>query len=213
MGHEQSDTMSKINSLSKLAFSLHSWLGLISGIFLLLLGPGGSALVFLKELDQQMNADLLHVDSYGKILPIDTLYRKISKAHPNLAGIVWLNPDAAADEAYEFRLYQNDGKISTYALGMMTINPCSGKILRDGNLKNLNSSLMHWIYQFHWSFQRGNPGFLLTTLFGITILLSLATGLIIYRKFVWEVLHFLRLIFRAKSGVHHPNFPVNATYR
>lgn len=182
--------MRKINFTRVLIFSLHSWLGLISGIFLLLLGLSGSALVFLKEIDQMINAELLHVEPKGQVLSLDTIYRKIGQQHPNLTGIAWLNPNAAADEAYEFRLYQNDGKISTYDLGMMSINPYSGAILRDGNLKDFNPSFMHWILQFHWSFQLGLPGLLLATIFGITMLLSTITGLIIYRKYIWKVFTF-----------------------
>lgn len=182
--------MSKRKYLNKLAFAMHSWLGLISGIFLLLLGLSGSALVFLKEIDHTINADLLQVKPSGKVLPLDALYRKIGKDHPNLAGVAWLNPDAGPNEAYEFRLYQNDGKLSTYDLGMISINPYSGETLRIGNLKNLNPSIMYWILQFHWSFQLGIPGLLLATLFGITMLLSSLTGVIIYRKQIWKVLTF-----------------------
>lgn len=182
--------MRRKNNISKLAFSMHSLLGLISGIFLLLLGLSGSALVFLKEIDHAINADLLTVNPSGKTLALDTLYRKIGKDHPNLSGIAWLNPDARADEAYEFRLYQNDGKLSTYDLGMISIDPYSGKTLREGNLKNMNPSIMYWILQFHWSFQLGIPGLLLATVFGITMLLSSVTGVIIYRKQVWKVLTF-----------------------
>lgn len=182
--------MRKVNLTRVLAFSLHSWLGLISGVFLLLLGLSGSALVFLKETDHFINADLLHVNPTGQPMPLDTIYRKIGRQHPNLTGIAWLNPSAAKEEAYEFRLYQNDGKISTYDLGMMSINPYSGRILRDGNLKDFNPSFMNWVLQFHWSFQLGLPGLLLATLFGITMLLSTLTGLVIYRKYIWKVFSF-----------------------
>lgn len=180
---------------TKIAFSLHSWLGLISGIFLLLLGLSGSALVFMKEIDQQLNASLLTVDPHradGHTEPkaLDRIYRQISTRYPNLAGIAWLNPDAGAAQAWEFRLYQNDGKLSTYDLGLISIDPYSGAVLREGRLRDLNPSLMHWIVQFHWSFQLGIPGLLLATIFGISVLLSMLTGLIIYRKFFWQVLLF-----------------------
>jgi uncharacterized iron-regulated membrane protein len=176
--------------ITKLAFSLHSWLGLLSGVFFLLLGLSGSALVFYKEIDQSVNSDLLHVEPVGKPLPLDQIYRQIGHDHPNLAKIAWLNPDAGRDRAYEFRLYQNDGKISTYDLGMISLNQYSGKVLREGNLKDLSTGLMHWICQFHWCFQLGLPGLLLATFFGLTMILSTATGIIIYRKYVFKVLTF-----------------------
>lgn len=187
--------MSGMKKITKLAFRLHSWLGLISGIFLLLLGLSGSALVFMKEIDQQLNASLLQVDPpVDKLQPnfisLDSVYRQITARHPNLAGVAWLNPDAGPQEAWAFRLYQNDGKLSTYDLGLININPYTGAILREGRLRDFNPGLMHWILQFHWSFQLGIPGLLLATVFGITMLFSIMTGLVIYRKFVWRVLLF-----------------------
>ncbi|WP_316779391.1 PepSY-associated TM helix domain-containing protein [Pedobacter antarcticus] len=182
--------MNKVHSTTKLAFSLHSWLGLISGIFLLMLGLSGSALVFLKEIDHILNVNLLTVEPKGPAQSLDSIYRKIGHNHPHLAGIAWLNPDAAPKDAYEFRLYQNDGKLSTYDLGMISLNPYTGETLREGNLKDINSGFMHWLIQFHWSFQLGIPGLLLATIFGITMLLSTITGFIIYRKYVWKVLIF-----------------------
>lgn len=182
--------MRKVNSTTKLAFSLHSWLGLISGIFLLMLGLSGSALVFLKEIDHVLNVDLLTVQPMGQRHSLDSIYRKIGHDHPHLAGIAWLNPDAASNDAYEFRLYQNDGKLSTYDLGMISLNPYTGETLREGNLKDMKSGFMHWLIQFHWSFQLGIPGLLLATIFGITMLLSTITGFIIYRKYIWKVLIF-----------------------
>jgi uncharacterized iron-regulated membrane protein len=182
--------MSKMNITNRLAFSLHSWLGLISGVFLLLLGLSGSALVFMKEIDESCNAELLHVTPKQQRLSLDSMYREIGKEHPNLAGIAWLNPNATGNEAYEFRLYQNDGKISTYDLAVVSIDPYTGKTLRAGDLKDFSPGFMQWLFQFHWSFQLGLPGLLLATVFGVTMLFSIVTGIVIYRKYVWKVLLF-----------------------
>lgn len=182
--------MKKRKTITRLAFALHSWLGLFSGVFLLLLGLSGSALVFMKEIDLAVHAKLLRVEPVGECLPLDRLYRSIAKEHPRLAGIAWLNPDAGTGEAYEFRLYQNDGRLSTYDLGMVSLDPYTGRVLRAGNLKELQTGLLHWIYQFHWSFQLGIPGLLLATVFGLTMILSTITGFVIYRKYVVSVLLF-----------------------
>ena len=182
--------MNRKNSISKWAMSIHGWLGMVTGIFLLMMGLSGSMIVFLKETDHSLNAELLHVKQQGEKLSLDVLYRQTAKDHPNLTRIAWLNPNAAANEAYEFRLYQNDGKISTYDLGMVNLNPYTGKVLRQGNLTSLSPGLMHWMYQFHWSFQLGLPGLLLATVFGLTMLLSILSGFTIYRKYIWRVLTF-----------------------
>lgn len=181
-----------------MAFALHSWLGMVTGIFLLLLGLSGSVLVFKEELDHAFNKELLTVKPSGGERSLDEMYRMICERHPNLAGIAWLNPDAPADRAYEFRLYQNDGKLRTYDLGMMSINPYNGKVLREGNLNELSTGALHWLLQFHWCFQLGIPGLLLATIFGLTMILSAITGLVIYRKYVWKVLLF-RVKFKWRS--------------
>jgi uncharacterized iron-regulated membrane protein len=182
--------MKKLNLTRVVVFSIHSWLGLVTGLFLLLLGISGSGLVFLKEIDQTVHARLLTVKPTGKRLPLDSFYRTITRSYPHIKGIAWLNPGAAPDRAYEFRLYQNDGKISTYDLGMVSMDPYSGKVLRAGNLKDFNTGLLHWLLQFHWSFQLGLPGLLMAAVFGITMLISILTGLIVYRKYIWKVLTF-----------------------
>ncbi len=182
-----------------MAFSLHSWLGMVTGIFILLLGLSGSALVFKDEIDQAMNAELLTLKPVATSkLSLDSLYRQIGKRYPNLAGIAWLNPGAPANRAYEFRLYQNDGKLSTYDLGMISIDPYTGKVLREGNLRELSTGLLHWLVQFHWCFQLGIPGLLLATIMGLAMLLSVITGLIIYRKYVLKVMLF-RVKFKWRS--------------
>ena len=182
--------MSALKKTARLAFQLHSWLGLISGMFLLLLGLSGSLLVFREALDQKLNAALLRVEPAAQTLPLDSMYRLITARYPNLAGIAWLNPDAEQDRAYEFRLYQNDGRLSTYDLGLISIDPYTGAIVREGKLRELNTGWMQWLVQFHWSFQLGIPGLLLATIFGITLILSTLTGLLIYRKFIWRMLLF-----------------------
>lgn len=182
--------MTAKNRITKLAFALHSWLGMVTGIFILLLGLSGSALVFKDELDYMANAELLTVKPMAEKIPLDSIYRMVCREYPNLAGIAWKNPDAKANRAYEFRLYQNDGKLSTYDLGMLSINPYNGKVLRNGNLMDLSTGLLHWLVQFHWSFQLGIPGLLLATLIGLTMILSIISGLIIYRKYVFKVMLF-----------------------
>ena len=47
------------NKFKRLLFSIHSWFGLITGVFLLLLGLSGSVLVFQEELDEL-------IQEYGK---------------------------------------------------------------------------------------------------------------------------------------------------
>lgn len=179
--------------LTRRLFSLHSWFGLFTGVFLLLLGLSGSLLVFREEIDRLANRQLLtvqHTAQTAKPLPLMVFYRSITDRYPNLDGIAWLNPEAALDEAYDFRLYLNDARLFTYDLGLISFNPYTGEILREGKSSEFTPSLIEWLLQFHFSFQLGMPGAALTATLGLTMLVSLLTGLIVYRKSVWKVLTF-----------------------
>jgi len=189
--------------LARRLFVIHSWLGLITGLFLLLLGLSGSALVFRREIDRLANNQLLTVKPVGKtVQPVNPArerasaqrlagcYRLITERYPNLDGIAWMNPDAGRNDAYDFRLYLNDARLFTYDLGLISLDPYTGIIRREGKSSDFSPSFIEWLYQLHFSFQLGVPGAALTALLGLIMLGSLLTGLIIYRKMVWKVLTF-----------------------
>jgi len=184
--------------LARRLFIVHSWLGLLTGLFLLLLGLSGSILVFRHELDRLANRSLLTVSppSVSSVAnqpvrqPLARCYQTITRRYPNLDGIAWLNPNAGPDDAYDFRLYQNDVRLLTYDLGLISFDPYTGAILREGKSSEFRPSLIEWLLQFHFSFQAGVPGAALTALFGLTMLGSLLTGLVVYRKMIWKVITF-----------------------
>lgn len=185
--------------LTRRLFILHSWLGLFTGIFLLLLGLSGSVLVFRHELDHLANRSQLTVSAQPTPPGSEVLqrcYQTMLTRYPNLDDVAWLNPDAGPTEAYDFRLYLNDAKLFTYDLGILSIDPYTGAILREGKLSDFSPSFIEWLFQFHFSFQLGVPGAALTALFGLTMLGSLLTGLVIYRKMMWKVLTFRQRINR-----------------
>ncbi|MFN8355191.1 MAG: PepSY-associated TM helix domain-containing protein [Spirosomataceae bacterium] len=171
-------------------FKIHTWFGLITGIFLLLLGLSGSLLVFREELDEWLYPPMHHVTPQGHKLSLDKQYQLITSQYPDLDGIAWLNPEATASEAHQFRLYLNDARLVSYDLGAVSLNPYTGEILRRGRSDDLEVGWIEWIFQFHFSFHLGMPGAALTAIFGITMLISILTGVLVYRKFIWKVLTF-----------------------
>lgn len=179
-----------MNNIARRLFTIHSWLGLVTGVFLLLLGLSGSVLVFKDAIEDWAYGDLTHVKPQGKALPLDSLYRIVATKYPKLDGMAWTNPSAPANHSYQFRLYLNDERLISYDLGALNINPYTGEILRHGRSDDLEVGWIEWIFQFHFSFHLGMPGAALTAIFGLTMLLSILTGVWVYRKFIWKVLTF-----------------------
>ena len=171
-------------------FSLHKWFGLISGVFLLFLGLSGSILVFKDELDPWLYKKSLLVVPKEKPISLDKIYHIITDKYPNLDGLAWANPSAPKNESYRFRLYLNDEKLWTYDLGTLNISQYTGEILRNSRSDSFAAGIIEWLFQFHFSFHLGMPGAALTAIFGITMIISIITGLIIYRKIIWKVLTF-----------------------
>lgn len=171
-------------------YALHKWFGLITGIFLLLLGLSGSILVFKEELEEWSYGSLTNVTPQDKPLPLDSLYKIVAQKYPDLDGMAWINPKAPANHSYQFRLYLNDARLISYDLGALNINQYTGEILRHGRSDDLEVGWIEWIFQFHFSFHLGMPGAALTAIFGLTMLISIITGIVVYRKFIWKVLTF-----------------------
>ena len=62
----------------------------------------------------------------------------------------------------------------------------------------MQPSFFRWLYSFHYSMQLGIPGEVFTAIIGLVMLLSLITGLIVYRKHIWDALRF-------KAGLNFKN--------
>lgn len=192
----------------RLLFKIHGITGLVTGILLTLLGLSGAALVFMPEIDRLANAHKTAVTPPAGATPLslDSMYRIITARHPQAEGIAWTNPDKPGT-AYQFRIYENDGNVHTYDLALTDIHPYTGAVIRDGSYRQFSPGFMFWLFQFHFSFQWGMPGTLLTALMGISMVISVFTGIIIYRKHCWRVFTFREKLNRKNrrtltSGLH-----------
>lgn len=171
-------------------FNLHSWFGLITGIFLLVLGITGSILVYRIELNQWLYDPLMEssVTSHG--VTLDSLYHALALRYDHLRGIALISNPEEKNHVYEFRVYTSDYKLHTIDLMGVIVDPHTGKILREGYYRDFQKFPVNWIFSFHYSLMLGNPGMFVTAIFGLTMLLSLVTGAVIYRKYIWKVLTF-----------------------
>ncbi|MBS1667620.1 MAG: PepSY domain-containing protein [Bacteroidetes bacterium] len=182
-----------MSTINQKIFKVHSWLGLFNGIWLLLLGITGSLLVFTPSLDKWINKDILSVQAQEKRLPIDSLYKIVRAKYPLAMGTTITDFPKEKTDCISFRIYVED---STRAWGhwdgmyYMDLNPYNGKILREGDYRNMRPSLLQWSAVFHWNLQMGNIGVLIVTIAGILLFINLITGIIVYRKYFFRALMF-----------------------
>ncbi len=184
-----------MSTFNQKTFKLHSWLGLFNGIWMLMLGISGSILVYYQELDRWLNKDILTVTQQEQVLPIDSIYKIVWARQPEAEGANIIHFPKSKTDCYSFRIYISDGKkpiTHWWDAYNIDIDPYTGKILREGYYRDIGSSFMHWLINFHWSLNLGPIGLLIVAIAGILLFINIITGIIVYRKYVFKA-----LIFRA----------------
>jgi len=159
---------------------LHSWLGLISGLFILFMGVTGSILVFHKEIDYQSEKKYLFVNNEGKI-NIDKAITTVQNKYKNWdTRITSFN---TKNEAIIFDLRKDNNTKRK----KLFIHPTNGKIIKD---IDANTHFTRWVLKLHYSLHSKTIGKIIILIIGVLFFLSLITGLIIYRKSIVKVLFF-----------------------
>lgn len=173
----------------KRLYQIHSYLGVFSSIFLILIGLSGSFLIFGKEIDQFLDPAEFKIQSVGTRKSIDSLRADLRKQIPPhiLAG--WLIPE---------RSDQPD-QIWVHFLGSETkeefvilLDPYRGEV--KGKLKEDRSdSFYGWMLTLHYMLFLGNTGYVFIGILGVIFVFQGISGIILYRN-IWENLFRLRTL-------------------
>lgn len=155
----------------------HSWFGLIAGLFLLLMGISGSILVFHKEIDKQLFKEYTLVQ-HNEDLNIDAAIQQVTSKYPK----------------WDIRLFEFDkGNALVFDIRKLKerkyifVHPSSGEIIKE---LNANTHFTSWLLKMHYSLHAGTTGRIVVFLVGVVFLLSLITGIIIYRNAILKTISF-----------------------
>ena len=179
--------------MNKKIYTIHIWLGLLNGVWLLLLGISGSLLVYYHEIDRYLNKNLLQVQPIGQHISIDSLATIVKQRVPNARGTNILHFPNSVTDSYQFRVYIQDGSkdlIHWWETYNIDINPYNGHILREGYYRDINSSFMNWLFNLHWSLHLGPIGELVILIAGLLLFINIITGIIIYKKYILKAFVF-----------------------
>lgn len=177
-------------------FAVHSYTGLIAGIFILTICLSGCFVALLQQYENTFEADKLLVSTQSQQVGYDSLFAVAKRQVPNFQLYDYGRFPQNKNEAFEI-LYFPDG---TYHSAF--INPYNATVT--GYIDN---NLSKWILKFHWSFaigKQGIAGSIILFVFALCVLLSVITGFIIYKKHIIDGLLF-RIKISAKnkySGLH-----------
>jgi uncharacterized iron-regulated membrane protein len=166
-------------------YQLHSWLGLIAGLGLLVIGLTGSILVFKEEIDRLIAPELVMAEDASKPrLDHDRFLSTLQAELPGYKVAGWGKgpKPGSADAAYIIKIGDTEGK-------MLYADPSTG-LPRNRDLSS-NETVTDWLLKLHYTFFADHVGEFVVGIFGIIFCLLGITGVIIYRNF-WKSLFQLR---------------------
>ncbi len=180
-------------------FCLHSWTGLVTGIFIVVMSVSGSLLVFHEELDRLQYPTVYTVNEQP-LLSVDSSYSILQKQYPK-ARISNVHLAETVRQPYIFSITDSSYQGGKASLQVF-LHPQTGEILATrGGSSDARHNVMSWLSALHNSFHLQKKGEWLLGFLGVLFLLNIVSGTILYRKKIIPVLLFRKHLF-TKKNIH-----------
>lgn len=178
----------------KITSKIHTISGLLSGLFILALSISGSILIFHNEADTALMPKVQIMK--GKAAAIDDCYTTVKTYFPEAIISHCILPEKE-ELPVSFFIYDSFYKGGKKPL-VVYMNPVSARIIKTAGA---DESIAAKIAEFHRSFYLGKTGEWLLGFFALVFLLSITTGIILYRKSILAVLLLRKTVYR-KGNLH-----------
>ncbi len=184
----------------KRLFNLHSIAGLFAGIFIMALSLSGALLIFRNGIDSFQQPIVFPNKVPVKNISIDSCYKIVHSKYPH-AVISSCNLPESVNQSFSFSIYDSSYQNGSKALQIF-LHPQTGAVLKTrGGSEDIQHNFMSWLSSFHNSFHAGKTGEWLLGFFAIIFLLSIITGIILYRNNIVGVLLFKKTVWK-KNNLH-----------
>ena len=171
--------------MRRFLFHLHSVMGLVAGLGLVLIGLSGSVLVFRQEIESLMMPErVLAAKVASQRLDLDDLIARFEQQVDSYEPTGWRPSRAPGKNDQVFVAPKAGGEQK-----MLWIDPVTGTI--HGTPVNSGRTLTGWLLDLHYTFLGGDVGMLMAGVFAALLCLLGISGVWIYRNF-WKSLFLLR---------------------
>jgi uncharacterized iron-regulated membrane protein len=156
---------------------LHLWLGIASGIVVLIVAGTGSLLVFEEELEHTFRSSFFYIEAPANAarLPLDNLTAYVQKENPAYkVSIIKVEPEV--DRSVIYLLGKGKGKDIKNQL-YVAVNPYTGKII---DSQPGNKRFFSVVLQLHRYLCMGEAGKLITGISCSIFTILIITGLILW---------------------------------
>jgi uncharacterized iron-regulated membrane protein len=157
--------------LRPIIFTAHSWIGLIVGVFIAIIGLTGSGIVFMHQLDHTLNPALMHVEPQGKPQSIDLNIAPVMRSHPNLAVESIELPKTNTDSVMVVMKTAQGERLETY------VNPYTSTILGE---RIWERSIVGFMHTLHYTLFAGRIGKIVVGVEGLLFLVVSLTGMLLW---------------------------------
>lgn len=173
--------------MRKRLWQLHSWLGLVAGLGLLVIGLTGSLLVFRDQVESFFNPSLIRVATPdAPRLPLDTLLARAQTQLPSHEITGWTLRESAERDYADFLYVIARGSDQWQ---VATLDPTTGRLL--ATPRAYTATLSGWLLELHYEFFADHLGLALAGLFAAMLCVLGVTGVWLYREF-WKNVFTLR---------------------
>lgn len=169
-------------------YLIHKYTGLCTGIFIFILVISGSILVFHDDLDKWQLRHFSRVENTRPV-SVDMGYRMVSAQYADW-DVRLIRFSEHRDEALVFQLRKPEERL------LAVVHPSNGALIK---VIPQSQTLVYWVLKLHYTLLAGLAGEILVLLFGLLFIISLLTGLIVYRKVLLKTLLF-RVRFSLKTS-------------
>ena len=161
----------RCSRLWKLLFQVHLWVGLVLGLYVVVVCVTGSLVVFRGEIEDALHSELTKVKPGGKRVALQPVYEVVKRAHPD-DTLRTINLPTAPDYPWSFWFTGAKGK-SFHAY----VDPYTGKIL---GTDLANDNLTEWLYNLHANLLGGGTGEKINGIGAMLLGVLCLTGIVIW---------------------------------
>jgi uncharacterized iron-regulated membrane protein len=172
--------------MRRVLFRLHMWMGIGSGLYVLLVTLSGAGLVFRGEIQRRLYPELFWVmDSRSERIPMAEAVRNLSAAYPDykILGVEQPTPDRHTFIGY----LEKEEDIKA-----VFVNPITGRVL--GTLPD--QSFFLWLQDLHFRLLSGRTGLLVNGAGALLLFGLCLTGVFIWWPGISNVRRSMRADFR-----------------
>jgi uncharacterized iron-regulated membrane protein len=155
----------------QLIVKVHGLIGIVVGLFIIVISLTGSAIVFQEEVDTWLNQSLFHVSPQAQKVSIDAILSPVQAMHPELP-LLFIQSPKMLDGSYVInQQLPHEQRLQTF------VNPYTGKILGS---RVWERSLIGFMYAVHHNLLAGVTGQIAVGVTGLGLLLMTISGIVLW---------------------------------